>query len=128
MSKIINDELFSRQKNDICDYVLYLFNKYDSVHFLDSHSNAENERLLKTTTSKIKASKKNISVKFMSDIEYQQVFKDFLNSLANDNPKSIVKQKENGDLEFTIENNVLKDILESKLKKWANTTFTYTLT
>lgn len=32
-SKIINDELFSRQKNDICDYVLYLFNKYDSAHF-----------------------------------------------------------------------------------------------
>lgn len=96
--------------------------------FLDSHSNVENERLLKTTASKIKASKKNISVKFMSDIEYQQVFKDFLNSLANDNPKSIVKQKENGDLEFTIENNILKDILESKLKKWANTTFTYTLT
>lgn len=96
--------------------------------FLDSHSNVENERLLKTTASKIKASKKNISVKFMSDIEYQQVFKDFLNSLANDNPKSIVKQKENGDLKFTIENNVLKDILESKLKKWVNTTFTYTLT
>ncbi len=69
--KITQERLFSYQKNDICDYVLYLFNKYDSAHFLDSHSNTENERLLKTTASKIKASKKNIAVKFMSDIEYQ---------------------------------------------------------
>ncbi len=131
-SKIINDELFSRQKNDICDYVLYLFNKYDSVHFLDSLSNAENERLLKTTASKIKASKKNISVKFMNEVEYRQVFIDFLKSI-NDKNKRIVKEIRPKDedkepyLEFVIENNVLKDMLEAKLKRCVGDTFTYTL-
>lgn len=130
--KIINDELFSRQKNDICDYVLYLFNKYDSAHFLDSQSNAENERLLKTTASKIKASKKNISVKFMNEVEYRQVFIDFLKSI-NDKNKRIVKEIRPKDkdkepyLEFIIENNVLKDMLEAKLKRCVGDTFTYTL-
>ncbi len=130
--KIVDDELFSRQKNDICDYVLYLFNKYDSAHFLDSLSNAENERLLKTTASKIKASKKNISVKFMNEAEYRQVFIDFLNSI-NDKNRRIVKEirpkDENKEpyLEFIIENNVLKDMLEAKLKRCVGDTFTYTL-
>lgn len=39
----------------------------------------------------------------------------------------MVKEDKNGNLEFIIENNVLKDILEAKLKKWVNETFTYTL-
>lgn len=131
-SKIIDDELFSRQKNDICDYVLYIFNKYDSSHFLDSLSNAENERLLKTTASKIKASKKNISVKFMNEAEYRQIFIDFLKSI-NDKNRRIVKEirpkDENKEpyLEFIIENNVLKDMLEAKLKRCVGDTFTYTL-
>lgn len=48
-SKIVDDRLFSYQKNDICDYLLYLFNKYDKGKFLDMNSNAENERLLTMT-------------------------------------------------------------------------------
>ena len=48
-SKIVDDRLFSYQKNDICDYLLYLFNKHDKGKFLDMNSNAENERLLKMT-------------------------------------------------------------------------------
>lgn len=123
-TKIVDERLFSYQKADICDYLLYLFNTHSKEKFLDKNSNADNERLLKTTAAKIKTSKKNIAVKFMSDNEYKQIFKDFLNSLAT---TKLVKEKENGNLEFIIENNVLKDILEAKLKKWVNETFTYTL-
>ena len=123
-TKIVNNGLFSYQKADICDYLLYLFNTHSKEKFLDTNSNADNERLLKMSTSKIKTSKKNIAVKFMDDKEYKQIFKDFLNSLAT---TKLVKEKENGNLEFIIENNVLKDILEAKLKKWVNETFTYTL-
>ena len=130
--EITKNQLLSKQKNDICDYLLYLFNKHDSAHFLDSRTNAENERLLQTTATKIKSTKKNISVKFMSETEYKQVFKDFLNSL-NDKNKRIVKEiRPKGDdaepyLEFIIENNVLKDMLEAKLKRCTGDTFTYTL-
>lgn len=130
--EITKNQLLSKQKNDICDYLLYLFNKHDSAHFLDSRTNAENERLLQTTATKIKSTKKNISVKFMSETEYKQVFRDFLNSL-NDKNKHIVKEiRPKGDdaepyLEFIIENNVLKDMLEAKLKRCVGDTFSYTL-
>ena len=123
-SKIVDDRLFSYQKNDICDYLLYLFNTHSKDKFLDTNLNEQNERLLKMSATKIKTSKKNIAVKFMDNKQYNQIFKDFLTSLAT--TKS-VKEKENGNLEFIIENNVLKDILEAKLKKWVNETFTYTL-
>ncbi|MGX3097611.1 hypothetical protein [Helicobacter sp. 23-1046] len=130
--EITKNQLLSKQKNDICDYLLYLFNKHDSEHFLDSRTNAENERLLQTTATKIKSTKKNISVKFMSETEYKQVFRDFLTSL-NDKNKRIVKEIRPKDkdkepyLEFIIENNVLKDMLEAKLKRCVGDTFSYTL-
>ena len=130
--EITKNQLLSKQKNDICDYLLYLFNKHDSAHFLDSRTNAENERLLQTTATKIKSTKKNISVKFMSETEYKQIFRDFLNSL-NDKNKHIVKEIRPKDkdkepyLEFIIENNVLKDMLEAKLKRCTGDTFSYTL-
>ena len=130
--EITTNQLLSKQKNDICDYLLYLFNKHDSAHFLDSRTNAENELLLRMPTTKIKSTKKNISVKFMNETEYNQIFKDFLNSL-NDKNKHIVKEiRPKGKdtepyLEFTIENNVLKDMLEAKLKRCVGDTFSYTL-
>lgn len=125
-NKIVNESLFSYQKTDICDYLLYLFDKHGG-NFLHYKSNAENETLLKISTSKIKASRKNIFVKFMNEKDRQKIFKDFLLSLSPKNEQSIVKDGKNGNLEFLIENNVLRDILEEKLKKWTQNTFTYSL-
>ncbi len=122
--KIVNERLFSYQKNDICDYLLYLFNRHDSGRFLDTNSNEQNERLLKTTAAKIKASKKNISVKFMDESEYKGIFKDFLSSLAGSNR---VKERGDGRLEFVVENNVLKDMLGARLKKWSDEAPEYSL-
>ena len=114
-SEIVDKALFSRPKNDICDYLLYLFNKHDSAHFLDSNSNEKNERLLKMNASKIKSSKKNIAIKFMDEGEYSDIFKDFLDELvkrARNNQLDI----KNGKINITIENTALRDILSAKLK------------
>ena len=114
-SEIVDKALFSRPKNDICDYLLYLFNKHDSAHFLDSNSNEQNERLLKMNASKIKSSKKNIAIKFMDEGEYSDIFKDFLDELvkrARNNQLDIKK----GKINITIENTALRDILSAKLK------------
>ena len=124
-SKIVDERLFSYQKSDICDYLLYLFNKHDKGRFLDENTNEQNERLLKITAAKIKASKKNISVKFMNDTEYKGIFKDFLSSLASS--KNLVKVNKKGSLEFVIENDALKDNISAKLKKWSNEVPEYSL-
>lgn len=124
--KITQERLFSYQKNDICDYVLYLFNKYDSAHFLDSHTNAENERLLKTTASKIKASKKNIAVKFMDSAEYDNIFNTFLANLAI-GVKNKTIHIDDERVRLVIENPVLRDILSSKLKAITDDTLDYSL-
>ena len=114
-SEIVDKALFSRPKNDICDYLLYLFNKHDSAHFLDSNTNEQNERLLKMNASRIKSSKKNIAIKFMDEGEYSDIFKDFLDELverARNNQLDI----KNGKINITIENTALRDILSAKLK------------
>ncbi len=125
-SKIVDDELFSRQKNDICDYLLYLFNKHDLSHFLDKNNNEQNERLLKMTASKIKTSKKNIAVKFMDSAEYGNILNAFINDFPNNiKSKKIVVRDEN--FHFVIENRALRDILEANLKDKAQDTLDYSL-
>ena len=110
-------------KNDISDYLLYLFNKYGGG-FFDKNSNEQNERLLKTTAAKIKASKKNISVKFMNDDEYKDIFLGFLRDLSNG--KIILKESEKENrLEFVLEDKVVRDILNAKLKESARDSLDY---
>ena len=71
--------------------------------------------MLKTTAAKIKASKKNISVKFMDDDEYKDIFIGFLRDLSNG--KIILKESEKENrLEFVLEDKVVRDILNAKLK------------
>lgn len=114
-SKIVDERLFSYQKNDICDYLLYLFNKHGGG-FFDKNTNEQNERLLKTTAAKIKASKKNISVKFMDDDEYKDIFMGFLRDLSSG--KIILKESEKENrLEFVLEDKVVRDIINAKLKE-----------
>lgn len=110
-------------KNDISDYLLYLFNKYGGG-FFDKNSNEQNERLLKTTAAKIKASKKNISVKFMNDDEYKDIFRGFLRDLSSG--KIILKESEKENrLEFVLEDKVVRDILNAKLKDSFNDSLDY---
>lgn len=114
-NKIVNERLFSYQKNDICDYLLYLFNAHSKDKFLDTNTNEQNERLLKMNASKIKASKKNIAVKFMSEDEYNEIYSKFLDKIKTDfkNGKILIKDDK---FYFTIENTALRDIISAKLK------------
>ena len=113
-SKIVDDRLFSYQKNDICDYLLYLFNAHSKDKFLDTNSNEQNERLLKMNASKIKASKKNIAVKFMDNDEYNDIFKRFLDMINNG--EIILREGKEHKIKFTLEDKAMQDVLNAKLK------------
>ena len=125
-SEIVDSALFSRPKNDICDYLLYLFNKHDSAHFLDSRTNAENELLLRMPITKIKTTKKNIFVKFMREGEQKEVFEMFLSDFV---AGKIATKDANtkGRIKLVIENPVYRNVLESKLKEKVQENFEYSL-
>lgn len=117
--------VYGRSKNDFYDYILYLLNKYDANHFLSSNDNATNERLLKITAARIKTAKKNISVKFMDNSEYEKIFQNFIQRIANGNIPSL---EDNGkSYTMVIEDTALRSIIEAKLKRIANTTLDYKL-
>lgn len=79
--RISEYSLLNASKNDIGDYLIYLLNKYcelnGSERFFDTLPNATLERVLKINASKIKTSKRNIAVKYLSNIEYNTLFNDF---------------------------------------------------
>lgn len=117
--------VYGRSKTDFYDYILYLLNKYDANHFLSSNDNATNERLLKITATRIKTAKKNISVKFMDNSEYEKIFQNFIQRIANGNIPSL---EDNGkSYTMVIEDTALRSIIEAKLKRIANTTLDYKL-
>ena len=83
--------------------------------------------MFKTTATKIKISKKNIAVKFMSDTEYQKVFSDFLNDIANYKVVLRPSNTQKGFLTLIIENKVVRDMLADKLKTITQDTLEYNL-
>lgn len=124
-NEIKTNGVYGRSKTDFYDYILYLLNKYDEKHFLSSYDNATNERILKITAARIKAAKKNISVKFMDNSEYEKIFQNFIQRIANGNIPSL---EDNGkSYTMVIEDTALRSIIEAKLKRIANTTLDYKL-
>lgn len=122
--KITADGLYASSKTDFYDFVLYNLNKYSDAHFLDTLSNFDNARLLKVTEQKVKSAKKNISVKFMDENEFAKVFNDFIENISTGK----ISLRDDADFyKFTIENNVLRSILEAKLKAATEETFTHSL-
>lgn len=117
--KIKTDGLYTYNKTDLYDYLIYLLDKEER---LLNKSNDELSRLLKISPSKISALRANISVKFMTDCEYKGLFLDFLSQLSNKN----IKEDETHYI-FTIENKAIRNFIEAKLKKHCNDTADYTL-
>ena len=126
-TKISEYSLLNASKNDIGDYLIYLLNKYcefnGNERFFDTLPNATLERVLKINASKIKTSKRNIAVKYLSNIEYNTLFNDFLKKIADKNYKI---STEGDKLVFIIDNPAMRDYLEARLKE-LNDTFDYTL-
>lgn len=117
--KIKTDGLYTYNKTDLYDYLIYLLDKEER---LLNKSNDELSRLLKISPSKISALRANISVKFMTDCEYKGLFLDFLSQLSNKNIK-----EDDTHYIFTIENKAIRNFIEAKLKKHCNDTADYTL-
>ena len=126
-TRISEYSLLNASKNDIGDYLIYLLNKYcefnGNERFFDTLPNATLERVLKINTSKIKTSKRNIAVKYLSNTEYNTLFNDFLKKIADKNYKI---STEGDKLVFIIDNPAMRDYLEARLKE-LNDTFDYTL-
>lgn len=124
--KLQSSGLYAYSKNDIYDYLIYLLNKYDENRFFDTNSNALNSRLLKVSQTRIKTAKTNISVKFMSENEYDEIFINFLNDCKN----NLIKFKESikkGKIKFVLENPATRLVLETKLKNAISDTLDYHL-
>ena len=126
-TRISEYSLLNASKNDIGDYLIYLLNKYcefnGNERFFDTLPNATLERVLKINASKIKTSKRNIAVKYLSNTEYNTLFNDFLKKIADKNYKI---STEGDKLVFIIDNPAMRDYLEARLKE-LNDTFDYTL-
>lgn len=124
-NEIKTNGMYGRSKNDFYDYVLYLLNKHDTNHFFSSNDNATNERLLKINATRIKSAKKNISVKFMNDSEYEKIFSDFIQNIADGKLPTL--SDDGKSYTMVIEDVALRSIIETKLKHTANTTLDYKL-
>lgn len=122
-NEIKTNGMYGRSKNDFYDFVLYILNKYDKNHFLSENDNAYNERLLKINSSRIKSAKKNISVKFMDQKEYEEIFINFIKKLAEGNLPSL--NDDDGSYTMIIEDTALRSVIESKLKRLSNTSLDY---
>lgn len=118
--KITTDGLYTYNKTDLYDYLIYLLDK--EKRLLDK-SNDELSRLLKISPSKVSALRANISVKFMNDSEYESLFIDFLSQISN---SKNIKEDETHYI-FTIEDKAIRNFIEAKLKKHCDNTADYTL-
>ena len=123
--EIRENGLYGRSKNDFYDYVLYLLDKCDPGHFLYANDNADNERLLKVSATRIKAAKKNISVKFMDDKEYEGIFKNFISRIMEGKVKVLSAEGDN--YVMLVEDVATRSALETRLKRRAGTTLDYRL-
>jgi hypothetical protein len=120
--KIINTGFNAMSKNDFYDYVLYLFNKYDSDHFLDSASNYDNAMLLKVSETKIKSSKLNITLKHKTEEEKDGTLKSYFWQISGIK----IHDKDNC-FEFVLDDLSVKMAFEHELKQTLGTTFEYSI-
>lgn len=116
LEKITDTGFNAMSKNDLYDYILYLFDKYSEENFLSTRSNFENALYFKVTEQKIKNSKLNINLKYRQTDSISIITK----FLAGLNTKSI-KQTKDGNFEFVIEDYYIRMCLENELKKHGDT-------
>lgn len=121
---VTQGDFASYGKADMYDCILYLLNKHSAEKFLDTYSNFDNSRMLKITEQRVKMAKKNISLKFMDTAEFDSVFDTFIQKISGGQ----ITPRDTGDYyNFTIEDTVLRSILEAKLKETVGETFTHKL-
>lgn len=85
IGKISEMGLYTMQKNDLNDYLLFLFDKYSEEHFLENSSNFDNAKMFKVSEAKLKNSKLNIDLKFREGNDYLTEIQKFLENLNVNN-------------------------------------------
>ena len=85
IEKITEMGLYTMQKNDLNDYLLFLLDKYSAERFLENFSNFDNAKMFKVSEAKLKNSKLNIDLKFREGNDYLTEIKKFLANLTEDN-------------------------------------------
>jgi len=120
--KITETGFNNLSKNDIYDYILYLYNNFSNVSFLDKNSNYENALILKVTENKLKTSKINIALKFQAADERRKTIRSLFMNIAS-GAISIEDKKDY--FEFTVENPVARIELENILKVNVGNTLEY---
>ena len=70
IEKITEMGLYTMQKNDLNDYLLFLLDKYSAERFLENFSNFDNAKMFKVSEAKLKNSKLNIDLKFREGNDY----------------------------------------------------------
>ncbi len=116
--------LFSIAKTDLIEELLYLVNKYCEKPFMDN-DNYTLSRILHTTESKIKATKRNIAQKFYSDDEYKSLFKKLLEKITSEKiVLNIDPDRKNGNevIKLTIEDKNERNVLAYMMKQYAKET------
>jgi hypothetical protein len=124
--KIIDSGFNALSKNDFYDYVLYLFNKYNTKPFLDVNSNYQNSQLLRITEQKLKNTAHNIYLKYYEKSEKENLLKLFFEKIAD--KKIILKTDNEEDIKqyhLVIEDIRIRTQLEGILKEYAGTTLDY---
>jgi hypothetical protein len=118
IGKISEMGLYTMQKNDLNDYLLFLLDKYSEEHFLEKFSNFDNAKMFKVSEAKLKNSKLNIDLKFREGNDYLTEIKKFLANLNADN----FRLNHSGDAYiFVLDNKYTRMCIENVLKKSGNT-------
>lgn len=106
------------KKNDLNDYLLFLFDKYSEEHFLENSSNFDNAKMFKVSEAKLKNSKLNIDLKFREGNDYLTEIQKFLANLNVNN----FRLNHSGDAYiFVLDNKYTRMCIENVLKKSGNT-------
>jgi hypothetical protein len=120
--KITDTGFNALTKNDINDFILYLYNKHSGGQFLDDRSNYENALLLKITETKLKTTRLNIGLKFQSPDERRKTLYLFFQKIKD---KIIPIEDKIDYFEFTLDNPVVRMEIENILKKSGCSTLEY---
>lgn len=118
IGKISEMGLYTMQKNDLNDYLLFLLDKYSNEQFLENSSNFDNAKMFKVSEAKLKNSKLNIDLKFREGNDYLTEIQKFLENLNVNN----FRLNHSGDAYiFVLDNKYTRMCIENVLKKSGNT-------
>ena len=128
---LTDTDIFTRTKTDICEFLIYLTNKY-SNNYLFKNSNYDNSCLLHIKQSKVRLVKEDISVRYMDDDARNDIFMTFLKNIraestSSDNEKKSLYYLLDDEEKFVIyiEDPCVRNEFERYLKKYLGVSCDY---